>query len=222
MAPAHRDRRQGHPWRHVRPGGEADRAVDGVRDRARSRRRAACRSRRSAASPPGATRPSSSRSGAGNVQVCTAAMTYGFKIVQEMISGLSNFMDAKGYPTIEDFRGRAVPQRDGLAISQPQLCRQGRDRPGSLHQMRPLPHRLRGHLASGDLRDRRRRAQIRRQRRRMRRLQSLRARLPGRELHHAGPQDRGRRSAHRLAITAARRANWTTHPNNPAATKAAE
>ena len=47
--------------------------------------------------------------GAGNVQVCTAAMTYGFKIVQEMISGLSNYMTAKGYRTIEDFRGRAVP-----------------------------------------------------------------------------------------------------------------
>ena len=31
-----RDRRQGHAWRHVRPGGQADRAVDGVGDRARS------------------------------------------------------------------------------------------------------------------------------------------------------------------------------------------
>ena len=46
--------------------------------------------------------------GAGNVQVCTAAMTYGFKIVQEMISGLENYMTSKGYRTIEDFRGRAV------------------------------------------------------------------------------------------------------------------
>ena len=46
--------------------------------------------------------------GAGTVQVCTAAMTYGFKIVEEMISGLENFMDSKGYKTIEDFRGRAV------------------------------------------------------------------------------------------------------------------
>jgi dihydropyrimidine dehydrogenase (NAD+) subunit PreA len=46
---------------------------------------------------------------AGNVQVCTAAMTYGFKIVEEMISGLSGWMDEKGYKTIEDFRGRAVP-----------------------------------------------------------------------------------------------------------------
>ena len=34
--------------------------------------------------------------GAGNVQVCTAAMTYGFKIVQEMISGLSQYLDDKG------------------------------------------------------------------------------------------------------------------------------
>ncbi|WP_075217506.1 NAD-dependent dihydropyrimidine dehydrogenase subunit PreA [Mongoliimonas terrestris] len=47
--------------------------------------------------------------GAGNVQVCTAAMTYGFKIVEEMIDGLSAYMDGKGFRTIEDFRGRAVP-----------------------------------------------------------------------------------------------------------------
>jgi len=47
--------------------------------------------------------------GAGTVQVCTAAMTYGFKIVEEMTSGLKAFMEAKGYSSIEDFRGRAVP-----------------------------------------------------------------------------------------------------------------
>ncbi len=47
--------------------------------------------------------------GAGNVQVCTAAMTYGFKIVSEMVSGLSDWMDEKGYGTIDDFKGRAVP-----------------------------------------------------------------------------------------------------------------
>ncbi|MBL0030231.1 MAG: NAD-dependent dihydropyrimidine dehydrogenase subunit PreA [Rhodanobacteraceae bacterium] len=46
--------------------------------------------------------------GAGNVQVCTAAMHYGFRIVEDMISGLSNWMDSKGYKTIEDFRGRAT------------------------------------------------------------------------------------------------------------------
>jgi dihydropyrimidine dehydrogenase (NAD+) subunit PreA len=46
--------------------------------------------------------------GAGNVQVCTAAMTYGFKIVEEMISGLSNWMDEKGHRTLDDFTGRAV------------------------------------------------------------------------------------------------------------------
>ena len=48
--------------------------------------------------------------GAGNVQVCTAAMTYGFKVVQEMISGLSQWMDEKGYTRIDDFIGKAVPQ----------------------------------------------------------------------------------------------------------------
>ncbi len=47
--------------------------------------------------------------GAGSVQVCTAAMTYGFKIVQEMISGLGEWMDEQGHATLADFQGRAVP-----------------------------------------------------------------------------------------------------------------
>ncbi len=46
--------------------------------------------------------------GAGNVQVCTAAMTYGFKIVQEMISGLSQYLDEKEM-ALSDLVGRAVP-----------------------------------------------------------------------------------------------------------------
>jgi dihydropyrimidine dehydrogenase (NAD+) subunit PreA len=44
----------------------------------------------------------------GSVQVCTAAMTYGFRIVEEMAAGLSNWMDEKGYRSIDDFRGLAV------------------------------------------------------------------------------------------------------------------
>ena len=47
--------------------------------------------------------------GAGNVQVCTAAMTYGFKVVQEMISGLSQYMDERGITSTSEIVGRAVP-----------------------------------------------------------------------------------------------------------------
>lgn len=47
--------------------------------------------------------------GCGSVQVCTAAMHYGFGIVREMEAGLHQFMDDKGYKTIEDFRGKALP-----------------------------------------------------------------------------------------------------------------
>jgi len=46
--------------------------------------------------------------GATNVQVCTAAMHHGFKIVDDMISGLSNWMDAKGYASLPDFQGKAI------------------------------------------------------------------------------------------------------------------
>ncbi len=47
--------------------------------------------------------------GAGNVQVCTAAMTYGFRIVQEMIADLGRWMDEKGHADLAAFQGRAVP-----------------------------------------------------------------------------------------------------------------
>jgi dihydropyrimidine dehydrogenase (NAD+) subunit PreA len=47
--------------------------------------------------------------GAGNVQVCTAAMTYGFKIVDEMVDGLKTWMAHKGYTRVDQFIGAAVP-----------------------------------------------------------------------------------------------------------------
>jgi dihydropyrimidine dehydrogenase (NAD+) subunit PreA len=44
----------------------------------------------------------------GSVQVCTAAMHYGFKIIDDFVDGLGNWMDDQGYSTLDDFRGRAV------------------------------------------------------------------------------------------------------------------
>ena len=46
--------------------------------------------------------------GCGTVQVCTAAMHYGFRIVEDMIDGLENWMDAKGFASIDDFRGLSL------------------------------------------------------------------------------------------------------------------
>ncbi|MBF9035651.1 NAD-dependent dihydropyrimidine dehydrogenase subunit PreA [Rhodobacterales bacterium HKCCE2091] len=46
--------------------------------------------------------------GSGSVQVCTAAMTYGFKIVEELCSGLSQYLDEQGM-AMSDLVGRAVP-----------------------------------------------------------------------------------------------------------------
>lgn len=47
--------------------------------------------------------------GAGNVQVCTAAMTFGFKIIEELVSGLNNWMDDKNHPTLNSIVGGATP-----------------------------------------------------------------------------------------------------------------
>ena len=47
--------------------------------------------------------------GCGNVQVCTAAMTYGFRVVTELATGLERWMSQAGHPTTSAFQGRAVP-----------------------------------------------------------------------------------------------------------------
>jgi dihydropyrimidine dehydrogenase (NAD+) subunit PreA len=47
--------------------------------------------------------------GSGTVQVCTAAMVYGFKIVQEMNDGLSNYMDEMGFTSVSQIVGKALP-----------------------------------------------------------------------------------------------------------------
>jgi dihydropyrimidine dehydrogenase (NAD+) subunit PreA len=46
--------------------------------------------------------------GATSVQVCTAVMHYGFRIIDDLTEGLSNWMDEKGYATIEQFRGKSL------------------------------------------------------------------------------------------------------------------
>ncbi len=47
--------------------------------------------------------------GAESVQVCTAVMHYGFGIIREIKSGLEQFMADKGYQSIYDFKGKALP-----------------------------------------------------------------------------------------------------------------
>jgi dihydropyrimidine dehydrogenase (NAD+) subunit PreA len=48
--------------------------------------------------------------GCGTVQVCTAAMHYGYRIVEDMLDGLQNWMREKNFATIESFRGRSAPK----------------------------------------------------------------------------------------------------------------
>ena len=46
--------------------------------------------------------------GATSLQVCTTVMHSGFRVVEDLIDGLSNWMDEKGFRTIEDLRGKSV------------------------------------------------------------------------------------------------------------------
>lgn len=46
--------------------------------------------------------------GAGNVQVCTAVMHYGYRIVEDMIDGLNTYLDSKGFASANDIVGKSV------------------------------------------------------------------------------------------------------------------
>ena len=48
--------------------------------------------------------------GSTNVQICTAAMHHGFSIVEDMIDGLSNYLDEKGLASVMDLVGKTVPK----------------------------------------------------------------------------------------------------------------
>jgi dihydropyrimidine dehydrogenase (NAD+) subunit PreA len=48
--------------------------------------------------------------GATGVQVCTAAMHHGFSIVEDMIDGLSNYLDERGLESVMELVGKSVPK----------------------------------------------------------------------------------------------------------------
>ena len=48
--------------------------------------------------------------GCTSVQVCTAVMHYGYRIVDDMIEGLSDYLDDKGMKSVNELRGRATAQ----------------------------------------------------------------------------------------------------------------
>ena len=134
--------------------------------------------------------------GAGTVQVCTAAMAYGFKIVQEMISGLERWLDERGYARRDDIVGRAVPNVTDwqylnlnyvtkARIDQDLCIKCGR----CYAACEDTSHQAIAMTAQW-------RAALRGDRCGMRRVQSVHRGLPGRELHHHGAADGGCRSAH--------------------------
>src|SRR5918995_335913 len=48
--------------------------------------------------------------GATTVQVCTAVMHYGYRIVEDLIDGLSNYLDEKGFASVNELVGASVPR----------------------------------------------------------------------------------------------------------------
>ncbi|HHY95836.1 MAG TPA: NAD-dependent dihydropyrimidine dehydrogenase subunit PreA [Firmicutes bacterium] len=47
--------------------------------------------------------------GARTVQVCTAVMRYGFRIIDDLVEGLQNYLEDKGIPSVRELIGRSLP-----------------------------------------------------------------------------------------------------------------
>jgi len=46
--------------------------------------------------------------GCQSIQVCTAVMHYGYRMVEDLIDGLDHWMDEKGFGTLDEVRGRSL------------------------------------------------------------------------------------------------------------------
>ena len=158
--------------------------------------------------------------GASNVQVCTAAMTYGFKVVQEMAAGLSEWMDRKGYSRVSDIVGRAVPNVADwqylnlnyvakARIDQDKCIQCGRCYAAcedTSHQAIAMLHGRRFEVIDAEC---------------------VACNLcvnvcPVEECITMTPLSAGQTDPRTGLVVSGEYANWTTHPNNPMAPKAAE
>ncbi|AMO50102.1 Dihydroorotate dehydrogenase family protein [Enterobacter sp. FY-07] len=158
--------------------------------------------------------------GCGTVQVCTAVMVHGFQIVRDMISGLENYMDEKGFHTLEDFRGMALPSVtdwrylnlnhvDKAVIDQASCIKCGR-----CH----LVCEDTSHQAISTQKNGERHFEVREE-------DCVGCNLCASicpvenciSLRHLQPGEVDSRTGH---IVSDQYANWTTHPNNPMATTA--
>lgn len=55
--------------------------------------------------------------GATGIQVCTAVMHHGFRILEEMIDGLNNYLDDKGLASVTELIGKSVSRYSNWGIS---------------------------------------------------------------------------------------------------------
>ncbi|RNE49313.1 NAD-dependent dihydropyrimidine dehydrogenase subunit PreA [Corynebacterium alimapuense] len=69
--------------------------------------------------------------GATSLQVCTAAMTHGFRIIDDLCDGLSRWMDDKGFKSLDEFRGKALAEHgtfNDLDLSHKSVARIDQDK----------------------------------------------------------------------------------------------
>ena len=142
-------RRLGEPRRLLRAGGQADRAEHGRRAWPETRR-SACRSRGIGGIETWQDAAEFFLLGPASVQVCTAVMHHGFRVVDGLIERPDGLDAVEGVRAARRHRRPVGPPDQALGRARPELQGRRRDRPGQVHPLRALLRRLRGRLPPVD------------------------------------------------------------------------
>jgi dihydropyrimidine dehydrogenase (NAD+) subunit PreA len=73
--------------------------------------------------------------GASNVQVCTEVMLRGYRIVEDMIEGLSRYMDERGFETLDQLDREGRAELLGVGRAGPELRDRRADQPVRVHRV---------------------------------------------------------------------------------------
>ena len=119
--------------------------------------------------------------GATTVQVGTSVMHYGFRLIDDLVDGLSTYLRAKGLHSPSELVGKALPTITDWGHLDQEFRLLAQDRPGDVHPLQPVLHGVQRRRPPGDpLRGHQRDVAPGGRGRLLRGLPPVRVRLPGR------------------------------------------
>ena len=92
--------------------------------------------------------------GASTFQICTEVMTRGVTIIDDLIDGLTAYLESKGFESLDAACGKALPHIGDFGVLDATCARAGGGRPRRVRLLRKLRGRVHRRRIPGDLHER--------------------------------------------------------------------